>query len=96
MWQVANQSGGTAYSVFKNFPITIGAKTGTAEQFWGQSDNGAFVCFAPFDKPQIAIAVYVEKGGHGATIATVGRDIMDSYFSVSEAGDVNLYENQYS
>ena len=94
MWQVANQSGGTAYSVFKNFPITIGAKTGTAEQFWGQSDNGAFVCFAPFDKPQIAIAVYVEKGGHGSTVASVAKDILSVYFDVDDVSDVVVYENK--
>ena len=94
MWQVANESGGTAYSVFKNFPITIGAKTGTAEQFWGQSDNGAFVCFAPFDDPQIAIAVYVEKGGHGSTVASVAKDILSIYFDVDDVSDVIVYENK--
>lgn len=94
MWQVANESGGTAYSVFRNFPITIGAKTGTAEQFWGQSDNGAFVCFAPFDKPQIAIAVYVEKGGHGSTVASVAKEILSVYFDVDDVSDVIVYENK--
>lgn len=94
MWQVANESGGTAYSVFRNFPITIGAKTGTAEQFWGQSDNGAFVCFAPFDDPQIAIAVYVEKGGHGSTVASVAKDILSVYFDVDDVSDVVVYENK--
>lgn len=94
MWQVANESGGTAYTVFRNFPITIGAKTGTAEQFWGQSDNGAFVCFAPFDEPQIAIAVYVEKGGHGSTVASVAKDILSVYFDVDDVSDVVVYENK--
>ena len=97
MIKVSHELGGTAYETFKDYPIQVASKTGTAQtDIPDASDNGAFVCFAPAEDPQIAIAVYVEKGGHGATIATVGRDIMDSYFSVSEAGDVNLYENQYS
>ena len=90
------QEGGTA-SRFSDYGIKIAAKTGTAQtDIVDASDNGAFVCFAPADNPRIAIAVYVEKGGHGATIATVAKAIMDSYFSVGEVGDVTTYENQSS
>lgn len=97
MIMVAHELGGTAYNTFKDYPIKIAAKTGTAQtDIVGASDNGAFVCFAPADDPQIAIAVYVEKGGHGATIATVAKAIMDIYFSVGEVGDVTTYENQVS
>ena len=97
MMMVAHEVGGTAYETFKDYPIKIAAKTGTAQtDIVDASDNGAFVCFAPADDPQIAIAVYVEKGGHGATIATVAKAILDSYFSVGDVGDVNTFENQYS
>ena len=47
---------GTASATFGRYPITVAAKTGTAE-VGGGSSNGAFVCFAPADDPQIAIAV---------------------------------------
>ena len=88
---------GTAAATFANYPIKIAAKTGTAETgIDGTSDNGAFVCFAPLDDPQIAIAVYVEKGGHGAAIAVIAKAIMDVYFEVGEIGDVITYENQLS
>ena len=94
---VAHDPSGTAWTTFKNYPIQIAAKTGTAQTgIPNASDNGAFICFAPADDPQIAIAVYVEKGGHGATIATVAKSIMDIYFSVGEIGDVPTYENQHS
>ena len=97
MVMVAHEVGGTAYKTFSNYPIKLAAKTGTAQtDIVDASDNGAFVCFAPADNPRIAIAVYVEKGGHGATIATVAKAIMDSYFSVGEVGDVTTYENQSS
>ena len=97
MFMVANESGGTAYSTFRNYPITIAAKTGTAQN--GQyraSDNGAFVCYAPYENPQIAIAVYGEKAGHGSTLATVAKSILDIYFEVGEIGDVNTFENKLS
>ncbi len=94
MWKVANERGGTAYSAFKEFPIEIAAKTGTAQQYWNESDNGSFICFAPYDKPQIAVAVYVEKGGHGSTVATVAREILNVYFDVDDVNDVTVYENK--
>lgn len=87
---------GTAYSTFKNYPISVAAKTGTAQDKSGASDNGAFVCYAPADDPQIAIAIYGEKAGHGNTLGTIARDILDIYFEVGEIGDVITYENKLS
>ena len=94
MWQVANQLGGTAYSTFHNYPIQVGAKTGTAETDSG-SPNGAFVCFAPYDDPQIAIVVYGEKAGGGSRLATVARAILDVYFGI-DAGENDSFENEIS
>ena len=85
---------GTAYSIFGNYPIAVSAKTGTAQTGPGQSDNGAFVCYAPSDDPQIAIAVYGEKAGHGSDMAAVARAIMDVYFAVNEYTEVITNENQ--
>ncbi len=97
MYMVANVSGGTAYSTFRNYPITIAAKTGTAQTgIPSASDNAAFVCYAPLDNPQIAISVYVEKGGHGSTLGSVAKAVLDEYFKVGETADVNTYENKLS
>ena len=96
MLLVTGDRDGTAYSVFRNYPIKVAGKTGTAEEVWGASDNGAFVCFAPADDPQIAIAVYIEKGGHGRSVAYVARSILDVYFDVDEVSDVTTTENRIS
>ena len=87
---------GTARKYFKNYPIAIAAKTGTAETGSGGSDNGAFVCYAPYDDPEIAVVVYVEKGGHGSTVAAIGKNVLDTYFADIIAGDVITGENQIS
>ncbi len=87
---------GTAYSTFKNYPVAIAAKTGTAQDNPSASDNGAFVCYAPADDPQIAIAIYGEKAGHGSQLATIARDMLDIYFEVGEIGDVVTNENKVS
>ena len=97
MHLVVSNSWGTAYTTFYDYPIKIAAKTGTAQHdIPNASDHGAFVCYAPLDDPQIAIAIYVEKGGHGSTLATIARSMLDVYFEVGEIGDVNTYENKLS
>ena len=97
MYMVANAPRGTAYSTFKNYPIKIAAKTGTAQSgIANASDNGAFICYAPADDPRIAIAVYGEKAGHGSSLTTIARDILDIYFEVGEVGDVTTLENKLS
>ena len=94
---MVTQSGGTAYTVFRDYPIQVAGKTGTAEtDKEGKSDNGSFICFAPADDPEITIAVYGEQAGHGSSMAGVARDILDSYFEVGKPADVNAYENQLS
>ena len=57
-------------------------------------DNGAFVCYAPFDNPQIAIAIYGEKAGHGSDLAPIAKAMLDVYFDVDEVGDTTTYENK--
>ena len=79
--------GGTAGSIFADYPIKVGGKTGTAEMFEnGESfDNGLFIAFAPFDNPQIVICVVGEGAGHGAYVAPIVRDMLDEYFSVGKS-----------
>ena len=91
---VTSSSSGTAYSTFYNYPIAVAAKTGTAETDSG-SPNGAFVCYAPYDDPQIAVVVYGEKAGGGSRLAPVAKAILDIYFQV-DAGENDSFENQIS
>ena len=88
---------GTAYATFKDYPITVAAKTGTAENgLPDASAHGAFVCYAPAEDPKIAIAIYGERAGHGSYLAPIAKAMLDAYFDVGEIGDVNTYENQLS
>ena len=97
MCMVTQESGGTAYSVFRDYPIQVAGKTGTAEtDKTDKSDNGSFICFAPAYDPEIAISVYGEQAGHGSSMAGVAKDILDSYFEVGAPADVNSYENKLS
>lgn len=77
---------GTAESAFKGFEIAVGGKTGTAEVPNGSS-NGIFVAFAPFDNPEIAVAIVLEHGGHGSEAAPIARAIFETYFENKEIDD---------
>ena len=50
----------------------------------------------PNKLPQIAISVYIEKGGHGSTLATIAKAVLDEYFNVGEISEVTIYENKLS
>lgn len=77
---------GTASSVFENFPVEVGGKTGTAEVSQG-SDNVLFVGFAPYDEPQIAVAVVIEHGASSRYAANIGKEMFASYLGLNEISD---------
>lgn len=71
---------GTA-KILNALPVSAAAKTGTAQWQDGKNAHSWFVAFAPYEKPQIAIAVLVEEGGEGtAAAAPVAFEFMNWYF----------------
>jgi len=83
MWQVCNLPYGTAYASFVNAPYQAAGKTGTAQiSMNGKSEyNSVFIGYAPYNNPQIAIAVMVPGAGFGAeTAVPIARQLMDDYF----------------
>ena len=97
MEKVANESGGTARKIFGDYPIKVAAKTGTAQTGDNShSDNGAFICYAPADDPQIAVVVYGERAGHGRSMGDVAKAILDAYFGVDQSGATLPGENEIS
>ena len=85
--RMVTEAGGTAYSIFRNFNIEVAGKTGSAEA--GSDVNAWFVCFAPFENPEVAVVVMIENGGHGNYSAEVARDILIQYFGSNETTEVN-------
>lgn len=87
---------GTAATYFRAWgkDIAVCGKTGTAEHGSGGSNHGSFVCFAPAEDPQIAIAVYGEKAGQGGNLSKIAQAIMDVYFADETANDTLTHENR--
>ena len=87
MRSVTSGEAGTAYARFKDFNISVGGKTGSAEA--GKDANGKdivnawFAAFAPYEDPEIAVVVMVENGGHGNYTAEAVRNVMAEYFGMN-------------
>ena len=81
---------GTAASALSNYPIPVAAKTGTVQSDTSTINDGVFVCYAPADDPQIAISVVVQKGGSGAALITIAKDLLDAYFADTVSADSNI------
>ena len=77
-------SGSVAYA-FENCVVFAGAKTGSA-QVGTDIANGVFVAYAPYEKPEIAVAIVIEKGGSGAALANTAVEIINSWFSRAQDG----------
>ena len=87
-WKILNKAlettvrNGTAKGCYLE-SISVAGKTGTVQNAHGD-DHAIFVCFAPVDDPQIAIAVIVENGGSGGTEAVpVARRVLEKYFKIT-------------
>ncbi len=74
--------------------IEVCGKTGTAQNPHGK-DHSAFMGFAPYQEPKIAVAVYVENGGWGATYGVpIGSLVMEKYLTGTIATERKYMEEQ--
>jgi penicillin-binding protein 2 len=101
MRRVVHSKRGTAKRIGRKSKYTIAGKTGTAQVYTVKQDeeynedeipehlrdHALFVAFAPLEDPEIAIAVIVENGGHGGSVAApIAKKIMDRYLLESHTG----------
>lgn len=93
MREAVTASNGTANKVFGSYPVAVCAKTGTAQHGVAGSDHASFVCYAPADDPQVAIAIYVEKGAQGGSLGSIAKTIFDAYFATVAENDTVAPEN---
>lgn len=83
MYLVTNGSRGTLRTAFNDLPVKVAAKTGTAEEDKNRSSHTWFVCFAPYDDPQIAITVMIPFGeGSGTPAPEVAKAIIREYLGL--------------
>ncbi len=76
---------------YKNFPVEVASKTGTAENQGTNPDTGKpyddfawYVAFAPYDDPEIAVACVLFEGGSGRYPIPIVREVIGEYFKLKE------------
>lgn len=85
MYLVTNGSRGTLRTAFKDLPVKVAAKTGTAEEDKDRNSHTWFVCFAPYDDPQIAITVMIPFGENSGTPApNTAEAIIRAYLGLDQ------------
>ena len=75
---------GSLANAFRNLPFEVGAKTGSAQVSSTSNSNAVFVCYAPYDDPEIAISLVVEHGGSGSVLASLAAEILAYYFTAPD------------
>ena len=94
MWGVIYDAASTLTDTWLDCSEIVAAKTGTAQRGEGLVNNAMFILYAPYENPEIAISIAVEKGGAGATLSPVARQVVDYYFSFHSR--LNTVETAYS
>ena len=84
---------GSIAKYFDECIVSAGAKTGSA-QVGTEVANGVFVCFAPFENPEIVVSIVIEQGGSGSALAATAVNILNAYFSPSDIGTALIPEGE--
>lgn len=93
-----NGSSSEAYYAFNNYSyngesIGVAAKSGTSQLGENLTNNALFICYAPYDDPEIAVAIVVERGRAGSALTNIAKDVLDAYFSLSNPSNSAESEN---
>lgn len=73
---------------FKDFPIVVAGKTGTAQQVKTRGNHALFVGYAPFKDPEISIATRIAYGYTSHNAADVSAQILKYYFKLEKADNL--------
>ena len=84
---------GSAAVYFRDLPVKVGAKTGTAQVHRDKEAHAILVAFAPYDDPEIALSIVVEHGGSGSLVAEIAAEILEYYFASKDALEAPAVEN---
>ena len=82
----------TNYLNFYDCAVTVAGKTGTAQKGEGIKNDALFICYAPYEDPEIAVAVVVERGHAGASVGFIARQIVDVYLNIRSFSNTSEQE----
>lgn len=75
-------------SYYKDLGVNVAGKTGTAEENKRRANHALFVCYAPYEEPEIAIATRIAYGYSSSYAAQTTRDILEYYFELRDESEI--------
>lgn len=75
-------------SYYKGLGVNVAGKTGTAEENKRRANHALFVCYAPYEEPEIAIATRIAYGYSSSYAAQTTRDIIEYYFELADEDEI--------
>ena len=72
---------------FQDLPVNIAGKTGTAQEVKTRGNHAFFISFAPYENPEISVAVSIQNGYNSANAALTAKSVYRYYY-----GYMSLYE----
>lgn len=88
MYNVVNNSP-TYKSWFSSVPVTVAGKTGTAQENKSRGNHANFICFAPYENPEVAVSVSIPYGYTAANSVSVASDVLKVYYGELTLKEIN-------
>ncbi len=73
---------------FINFGVSVAGKTGTAQSSSTSPSHALFICYAPYENPQVSMAVRIANGYSSLNAMNVAKDILTYYFNLADDEDI--------
>ena len=75
-------------SYYANLGVTVAGKTGTAQESASRPNHSLFVCYAPYEQPEIAIATRIAFGYTSSYAAQITKEALSYYFELRDQDDI--------
>jgi penicillin-binding protein 2 len=76
-------------SYYSGLKVNVAGKTGTAQESSSRPNHALFVCYAPYESPEIAIATRIAYGYTSSYAAQITKEAIEYYFGLSDEDEIN-------
>ena len=73
---------------FSDLGVTVAGKTGTAQESKSRPSHAVFICYAPYENPEIAMAVRIGNGYSSTNCVMTAKDILEYYYKLADESDI--------
>ena len=75
-------------AVLSTMEVKVSGKTGTAQEATNRADHALFIGYAPYDNPEVSIAVRIPYGYTSSNAVEIARDVFNYYFKIVDKEEI--------